>query len=240
MTAHWSFAGKIYRRPGLASRSTHYVKSNGKGVDLLIQWLTRTFERGVPHRAWWLAILLLGTLQHAGADETAVDVPAKAPLLQLGPGDSIGLQVYGQPDLSTTAYIADDGTLSVPLAGDVQVAGLSPAQASGKIEAAFKARKILVDPHVTLTVTQSGASGFPCSARSVLRAVTRSNRTPTVFDLLAPGRRHHGERRGCRLRDPARPGRSGSPLAGGSEGIGERPDPLSHPSGRRLRLRPQG
>jgi hypothetical protein len=51
---------------------------------------------------------------------TPADSPpaaGKGPLLQLGPGDSVNVQVYGQPDLSTTQYVGDDGTLSIPLAG---------------------------------------------------------------------------------------------------------------------------
>jgi polysaccharide export outer membrane protein len=110
---------------------------------------------------------------------------AKAPLVQLGAGDSVTLQVYGQPDLTTTAYVADDGTVSVPLAGNVQVAGLSPAQASAKIESAFKTAKILVDPHVTLTVAQSRSQRV-----SVLGQVGTPGRYPiesntSVVDLLA-------------------------------------------------------
>ncbi len=38
------------------------------------------------------------------------------------------------------------GTVSVPLAGKVQVAGVSPAEASGRIQTAL---------HVSITVTQS-------------------------------------------------------------------------------------
>ena len=114
------------------------------------------------------------------------DKPAvKAPLLQLGPGDSVSVQVYGQPDLSTTVYVADDGTVSVPLAGNIQVAGLSPAQASSRIEAALKSGKILVDPHVTLTVTQTRSQRV-----SVLGQVGAPGRyavesNTTIFDLLA-------------------------------------------------------
>jgi polysaccharide export outer membrane protein len=134
------------------------------------------------------AVLALGALQCAVAaapppppDKSAV----KAPLLQLGPGDSVSIQVYGQPDLSTTVYVGDDGTVSVPLAGNIQVTGLSPAQASSRIEAALKSGKILVDPHVTLTVTQSRSQRV-----SVLGQVGTPGRYPvesntTIFDLLA-------------------------------------------------------
>src|SRR5882757_505830 len=134
------------------------------------------------------ALLALGACQcvAAAAAPPPPDKPAvKAPLLQLGPGDSVSIQVYGQPDLSTTVYVGDDGTVSVPLAGNIQVAGLSPAQASSRIEAALKTGKILVDPHVTLTVTQTRSQRV-----SVLGQVGTPGRYPvesntTIFDLLA-------------------------------------------------------
>jgi len=93
--------------------------------------------------------------------------------------------VYGQPDLSTTVYVADDGTVSVPLAGNVPVSGLSPSQASSRIESALKTGKILVEPHVTLTVTQSRSQRV-----SVLGQVGTPGRYPvesntSIFDLLA-------------------------------------------------------
>lgn len=136
------------------------------------------------------AVLALGAFQCAVAAAAppapAADKPVvKAPLLQLGPGDSVSIQVYGQPDLSTTVYVGDDGTVSVPLAGNVQVTGLSPAQASSRIEAALKSGKFLVDPHVTLTVTQTRSQRV-----SVLGQVGTPGRyavesNTTIFDLLA-------------------------------------------------------
>ncbi len=109
----------------------------------------------------------------------------KAPLLQLGPGDSVAIQVYGQPDMSGTVYISDDGTIPVALAGPVQIDGLSPAQAASRIEKALRDGKFLVDPHVTLTVTQSRSQRV-----SVFGEVGKPGRYPiesdtTIFDLLA-------------------------------------------------------
>jgi polysaccharide export outer membrane protein len=109
----------------------------------------------------------------------------KAPLLQLGPGDSVAIQVYGQPDMTSTVYVGDDGSVAVPLAGSVQVAGLSPAQASTRIEMALKTNKILVDPHVTLTVAKTLSQRV-----SILGQVGTPGRFPiesntSIFDLLA-------------------------------------------------------
>lgn len=122
------------------------------------------------------------TLSSADAREMSA---IKAPLLQLGPGDSIAIQVYGQPDMSGTVYVSDDGTIPVALAGPVQVAGLSPSQAASRIEKALRDGKFLVDPHVTLTVTQSRSQRV-----SVLGQVGKPGRYPiesntTIFDLLA-------------------------------------------------------
>jgi polysaccharide export outer membrane protein len=106
-------------------------------------------------------------------------------LLLLGSGDLIAIAVSGQPDMGSSQYVGDDGTISMPLIGRLPVAGLSPVEASAALESAFKAGKFLVDPHVTLTVTQS---------RSQLVSVLGEVRTParypiepstSIFDLLA-------------------------------------------------------
>jgi polysaccharide export outer membrane protein len=107
------------------------------------------------------------------------------PLLQLGPGDTLAIQVYGQPDMSSTVYVGDDGSVAVPLAGSVPVSGLSPAQAGARIEAALKNGHILVDPHVTVTVTQTRSQRV-----SVLGQVGTPGRyaiesNTSIFDLLA-------------------------------------------------------
>ncbi len=125
----------------------------------------------------------------AGAAPNAVvgsdSAPERGPLLQLGPGDTVSVQVYGQPDMSAVLYISDDGTIPVPLAGAVMVGGLSPAQAGAQIEKAFRDRNILVDPHVTITVTQSRSQRV-----SVLGQVGTPGRYPidsdtTIFDVLS-------------------------------------------------------
>jgi polysaccharide export outer membrane protein len=108
-----------------------------------------------------------------------------ARIIQLGPGDSVSMQVYGQPDMTNTVYVADDGTLPVPLAGAVPVNGLSPSEASHRIESALKKGRFLVDPHVSLTVVESRSQRV-----SVLGQVGKPGMYPiqsntTIFDLMA-------------------------------------------------------
>jgi polysaccharide biosynthesis/export protein len=157
-----------------------FNRGNG-GVSVLI----RRFILGfvfltllIPVRALWIS--------RAAAAAPGAAAPADiSPLLQLGPGDTVGIQVYGQPDMTGTANVSDDGTLPVPLAGAVQVAGLSPAQASKRIEIALRDGKFLIDPQVTLTVVQSRSQRV-----SVLGQVGTPGRYPveantSIFDLLA-------------------------------------------------------
>jgi polysaccharide export outer membrane protein len=92
-------------------------------------------------------------------------------LMRLGPGDSVSIQVYGQPDMSSTEYVADDGTINLPLVGHVQVSGLSPVEAGSKVERALSKGQFLVDPHVSINIVQS-----------------RSQRVVVLGEVKTPGR----------------------------------------------------
>jgi polysaccharide export outer membrane protein len=97
----------------------------------------------------------------------------------------VSIEVYGQPDMTSTVYVGDDGSISVPLVGKVQVAGLSPIEAAQKMERALKDGGYFVDPHVNINVVQSRSQRV-----SVLGEVGTPGRYPidpntTVFDLLA-------------------------------------------------------
>lgn len=149
-----------------------------------IRSLARSFGSCLPIWATFV-ILLAGNQSAHPAELPGANNNAVLPIIQLGPGDSVNLQVYGQTDMTTTTYVSDDGTIPVPLAGPVQVAGLSPAEASHRIEKALKDGKFLVDPHVTLTVLVSRSQRV-----SVLGQVGHPGLYPiesntTIFDLLA-------------------------------------------------------
>jgi polysaccharide export outer membrane protein len=102
---------------------------------------------------------------------------------ELAPGDSVNIQVLGQPDV-TNVFVSDDGTISVPLAGNVKVAGMSTAEAANRVAKALKDGGYFVDPRVTI-VTQPRSQVV-----TVLGEVHNSGRFPitpatTILDLLA-------------------------------------------------------
>lgn len=115
----------------------------------------------------------------------AEPVESEEPLLKLGVGDQVNLQVFGRPEFNTTTYVADDGTINVPLVGAVEVVGKSPSAAASAVAKALKAGEFLINPQVSLMLPS-----FKSQQVSVLGDVRTPGRYPlesrtTLLDLLA-------------------------------------------------------
>jgi polysaccharide export outer membrane protein len=120
------------------------------------------------------------------SNSAAADAGGAWATLTLAVGDIVGLQVYGRPELAVTTTVAEDGTITAPLVGNVPVAGLTPARAGQRVAAAYQKGGFLLDPQVTLSLGQSGRG----SQVSVLGAVKTPGRyviepRTTVLDALA-------------------------------------------------------
>ncbi len=107
------------------------------------------------------------------------------PMVQVGPGDTLSVKVFDQPDMDSTVPVSDEGTIHLPLVGSIPVAGLSPTQVSLKIEKALKDGSFFVNPHVTVTLVQSVNQLV-----AVLGEVRQPGRyqvaaNTTIFQLLA-------------------------------------------------------
>jgi polysaccharide export outer membrane protein len=134
--------------------------------------------------ALWVLSLFLG-FSCAAQTINAPPADPTAPTVQIGPGDTLSVKVFDQPDMDTTVPVSDEGTIHLPLIGSLPVGGLSPSQASLKIEKALKDGSFFVNPHVTVTLVQSV---------NQLVAVLGEVRSPgryqiaantTIFQLLA-------------------------------------------------------
>lgn len=71
---------------------------------------------------------------------------------QLGAGDVIHISVWREPELTQTAVVRPDGRISIPLAGEVPVAGKSALDAQGLIRTLLL--KYVTDPQVTVSVVE--------------------------------------------------------------------------------------
>lgn len=69
----------------------------------------------------------------------------------MGPGDGIGITVYGYDEFTSEKVILSDGTVILPLIGAVPAAGRSPDQFASELEARLS--EYLVNPVATVTLT---------------------------------------------------------------------------------------
>lgn len=81
---------------------------------------------------------------HADATATISDY-------KIGPGDSLEIFVWRQPDLSSKAPVRPDGKISVPLIEDVVAAGKTPSELGDEIEGVLA--KYVQNPQVTIVVS---------------------------------------------------------------------------------------
>src|SRR5215813_1291060 len=104
-----------------------------------------------------IGMLALGWLLSHPTPCGSAEVPATPTQQTLGalsPGDAVTIRIYGQPD-SDSVTVRDDGTIDVPLAGAVQVGGMTAVDAAGRVAKALKDGGYFVDPHVTLVATEA-------------------------------------------------------------------------------------
>jgi polysaccharide export outer membrane protein len=102
-----------------------------------------------------------------------------APSIRIGPGDLLTIQVFETPELSGTARVNQDGLANLPVLGAIRLAGLSANDASRTVEQDLKSRGLLLDPHVSIFVTEYASQGA-----SVIGEV----RSPGVYPTLGSRR----------------------------------------------------
>lgn len=103
----------------------------------------------------------------------------------LGPGDAVGIFVWGNEELSTASAIRPDGKLTTHLVEDLQASGKTSSELARDIEAAYS--EYVRQPVVSVTV--SGFAGVPEQMIRVLGEATNPIRIPfrkhmTLLDLV--------------------------------------------------------
>jgi polysaccharide biosynthesis/export protein len=121
----------------------------------------------------------IGTPPSAIPREQKNTSPAFSSALVIGPGDDLEITVYGAPDLSGHTRVSADGNISIPLIGNVRIAGLSSSEAEGAIETHLRQNKVVNDPQVSVYVKEYSRGGI-----SVAGEVAK----PGVYSALGPHR----------------------------------------------------
>ncbi|BCO28147.1 hypothetical protein MIZ03_3044 [Rhodoferax lithotrophicus] len=111
--------------------------------------------------------------------QTNVDYP-------LGAGDALKIQVFQNPDLTLETRVSENGAITYPLLGTVELGGLSIAAAEKKISEGLLQGGFLKNPQVNIVLTQIRGNQV-----SVLGQVSRPGRFPLetantrLTDMLA-------------------------------------------------------
>jgi len=123
------------------SRDLPRVVSNDKS------WLNRTQVLRTAEKLLALAFLLCASCQ--GTSTHPMPVVAETPNY-LNPGDEVRISFPAAPELNQTQKIGTDGSLSLPLVGEVHAEGKSPRELQDALAALYKPQ--LQDSEVVVTV----------------------------------------------------------------------------------------
>jgi polysaccharide export outer membrane protein len=96
------------------------------------------------------------------------------PSYRLTAGDSVTVNVYGEPEMSATQRVDSNGELRLPMVGEMKIGGLSVREAEEALEKLYRDRELLKNPLVVLAV-----SNYALREVSVLGAV----RSPGNFQF---------------------------------------------------------
>jgi len=111
--------------------------------------------------------------------------PAEDEEYRLGKGDEIAVEFVGRPDLAAKLVIGPDGRITLPLAGEVMLAGLTRAEAAKAVESALSsyysnlAAEVTVTKYTANRVLLLGAVAHP--------GVLIFDGTPTLLEALSRG-----------------------------------------------------
>jgi polysaccharide export outer membrane protein len=88
------------------------------------------------------------------SDAGVTSVPEDFAKVRLAPGVLLRFGVYNAPEMEATLRVASDGSILVPLAGSMQVAGMTVTEARAAIRNALVTGEFIKEPQVSLDILQ--------------------------------------------------------------------------------------
>jgi polysaccharide export outer membrane protein len=114
------------------------------------------------------------------------DPAGNLPIQKIGANDLISISVYDAPELTRAVRVSAAGLISVPMLHEkIRAEGLMPSDLEVAIGNALKAEEVLVEPLVTVTITEYHSRPISVMG-SVKRPITFQAEAPvTLLDALA-------------------------------------------------------
>jgi polysaccharide export outer membrane protein len=121
----------------------------------------------------------------AAGNGVTLSSPAKAhdDSFIIGNDDVLAINVWKEPDISRSIPVRSDGRISLPLVGEVQAAGETPARLESEI--ASKLKSYIAEPEVTVIVQQINSQKFNILGQVAKPGSYVITNEPTVLDAIA-------------------------------------------------------
>lgn len=88
----------------------------------------------------------------------AISVQAAGPAYVIGPSDLLEISVWGEQNLSRQIAVRNDGFISLPLVGDIAVAGKTTSQVKEELEAGLA--RYIKDPRCAVIVLEQRSKRY--------------------------------------------------------------------------------
>jgi len=95
--------------------------------------------------------------------------------LLISPGDLLEVVVFDTPELSGRLRVNESGEVTIPIAGAVQVSGMTAESAAVTIENKLRSTDVLKEPHVSIFISEYATQGV---------TVTGEVKAPGTYALL--------------------------------------------------------
>lgn len=126
--------------------------------------------------ACWMGLTATGISSadpETGGEAAGIEGAMVSSTYRLSPYDVVDVSVYNEEDLHTRARLGSDGTVLLPLIGNIDLGGLTVSEANDAIQKRY-AQGFVKDPHVLVTVLQYRRTTF-----SILGQVER----PGIYEI---------------------------------------------------------
>lgn len=136
---------------------------------------------------YWMCALVLGVMatgsplalaQDAESSSQSATTPDQS-AMTIGPGDLIDLSVYHVPELILKVRVDSNGLVSLPLIGDLKLAGMTVRDAQLLIARELVRRQLVKKPEVSLFIEEFATQGI---------TVYGEVNTPGIYPLMGPHR----------------------------------------------------
>jgi polysaccharide export outer membrane protein len=124
--------------------------------------------------------------QQSAANDAAEALTVQAPpAIHISPGDQISVDIFDVPELSAdNARVSQDGTVSLPVAGPIHVAGMTANQAAHYIEHELVAQGLVLHPTVTVSLGQSVGQGATIMGQVTSPGIYPTYGSRRLLDML--------------------------------------------------------